>query len=81
MKATIKVGHSATMQPKAFNSVESHDGLEIEVEAKDDKELMLIYEKYQKLIRERTIKNVMTSTKEFLKKRAEVFERLESEED
>ena len=81
MKATIKVGHSVKMQAKAFNPVESTDGLEIEVDVKDDKELMALYEKYQKLVRERSIKNVMESTKDFIKKRADVFDRLESQED
>ena len=81
MKALIKVGHSVKMQAKAFNSVDSVDGLEIEVDVKDDEELMQYYEKYQKLVRERSIKNVMESAKDFMKKRAEVFERLEQEDD
>lgn len=81
MKAKIKVGHSIKMQASNFNPVESTDGLEIEVDVKDDEELMKLLEKYQKLVRERTIKNVMTSTKEFLKKRSELFDRLESKED
>jgi len=81
MKVIIKVGHSVKMQAKSFNSVDSHDALEIEVDVKDDTELMKLTEKYQNLIRESSIKNVMKSAKEFLKKRAEIFEKIDSEDE
>jgi hypothetical protein len=81
MKALIKVGHSVKMQAKAFNSVDSNDAIEIEVEVKDENELMEKYEHFQKLIREKSIKNVMESAKEFMKKRAAVFDKLDAEDD
>lgn len=81
MKATLKVGHSVKMQTQAFNSVDSNDAMEIEVEVKDENELMEKYEHFQKLIREKSITNVMKSAKEFTRARAAVIDKIQNSEE
>jgi len=81
MKALIKVGHAVKMQTQAFNSVDSNDAMEIEVDVKDEDELMEKYEHFQKLIREKSIKNVMAGAREFSRKRAAVIEKIQSIEE
>lgn len=81
MKALIKVGHSVKMQTQAFNSVDSNDAMEIEVEVKSEEELMEKYEHFQKLIREKSIKNVMESAREFSRRRAAVIEKIQDAEE
>jgi hypothetical protein len=66
MKATITVGFSSTVQAVSFNPVTSTDSLTMEVEYTDDKDLEKKIESYQKLIRQKTIKNVMRGVEEVI---------------
>lgn len=66
MKATITVGFSSTVQAVSFNPVTSNDSITIEVEAIDDKDLEKKIEYYQKIIRGKTIKNVMKGVEDIV---------------
>lgn len=74
MKAKINVGFNAKVQALSFNPVESTDSLEIEIEYDDDKDLEKKIEHYQKIIREKTIKNVMRGAEELIRARSEAFD-------
>lgn len=73
MKAKINVGFNAKVQALSFNPVESTDSIELEIEYKDDADLEKKIEHYQKIIRERTLKNVMKGAEELIRDRAEAF--------
>ncbi|MFW6225995.1 MAG: hypothetical protein ACOC3V_03475 [bacterium] len=80
MKATIKTHFATKIQASQFNPIEQNDGIEIEVEVKDEKELMEQYEKLQKSIRSKVIKGAMDGVKEFKEARAELVKILEDED-
>lgn len=74
MKAKINVGFNAKVQALSYNPVESTDSIEIEVEYEDDDDLEKKIEHYQKIIRNRTIKNVMKGAEQLIRDRAEAFD-------
>ncbi len=80
MKTKIKVGFSVKVQAATFNPVESVDGLEIEVDVKDDDELLEKYDHYQKIIQERSISNAMEGAKDFISQRAKLLLEMDVDE-
>ena len=72
MKATITVGFSSTVQAVSFNPVTSNDSLTMEIEYTDDKDLEKKIAHYQKIIRGKTIKNVMAGVEDVIVARAKL---------
>jgi len=73
MKAKISVGFSAKIQAVSFNPVESTDSMEIEIEYNDDVDLEKKIEHYQKIIRQKTIKNVIDGAEELIVEKTKKF--------
>lgn len=73
MKATITVGFRSTIQATQYHPQESNDSLSVEVEYDSDEELMEKYEKYQRLIRAKSIKSAIEGANEFLVTREKLF--------
>lgn len=72
MKASITVGFSSTIQAVSFNPITSTDSMTIEVEYKDDKDLEKKIDHYQKIIRGKTINNVMRGVEEVIVEKAKL---------
>lgn len=70
MKAKINVGFSSTIQAISFHPVTSTDSIEIEIEYTDDKDLEKQIEKYQGIIRAKTIKNVIAGVADVITEQA-----------
>lgn len=79
MKAKINVGFSSTIQARSFHPITTNDSIEIEVDVKDDEELMEKYDHYQEIIQNRVIKNTITGAKKFIKARDIMIEELEEQ--
>ena len=79
MKATIKTHFAAKVQASQFHPIEQNDGIEVEIEYKDEKDLEEQYEKLQKFIRTKVINSTMEGVKEFRSARKELFDKLEEE--
>jgi len=79
MKATIKTHFAAKVQVSQFNPIEQNDGIEIEIEVKDEAELMAQYEKLQKSIRTKVIQGTMDGVREFKEARAKMLNETEEE--
>jgi len=73
MKAKINVGFSAKIQAVSFNPVESIDSMEIEIEYNDDIDLEKKIEHYQKIIRQKTIKNAINGAEELIIEKTKKF--------
>ncbi len=73
MKARISVGFSAKIQAVSFNPVESNDSMEIEIEYNDDADLEKKIEHYQKIIRQKTIKNAIDGAEELIVEKSKAF--------
>lgn len=80
MKVTIKTHFAAKVQATQFNPVEQNDGIEVELEVKDEQELEEQYEKYQKFIRERVVKSTMQGVREIVAARAQMLSELDDED-
>lgn len=79
MTATIKTHFAAKVQASQFHPIEQSDGIEVEIEYKDEKDLEAQYEKLQKFIRTKVINSTMEGVKQFRTARAELFKTLEEE--
>jgi len=77
MKAVIKTHFAAKVQASQFHPIEQNDGIEVEIEYKDEADLEKQYEKLQKFIRTKVINSTMEGVKEFRSKREELFSQLE----
>lgn len=73
MKAKINVGFSAKIQAVSFNPVESTDSMEIEIDYVDDADLEKKIEYYQKIIRQKTIKNAVNGAEELIVEKTKKF--------
>lgn len=73
MKAKISVGFSAKIQAVSFNPVESTDSMEIEIDYVDDADLEKKIEHYQKIIRQKTIKNAINGAEELIVEKSKAF--------
>ena len=80
MKATIKTHFAAKVQASQFHPIEQNDGIEVEIEYKDQADLEAQYEKLQKFIREKVINSTMEGVKEFRTARKELFSQLEEDD-
>lgn len=81
MKAKINVGYSATIQARQFHPNTTTDSMEIEIEAKNEEELIEKYEHFQEIMQDKVIKNTMRGAKKFMKARDRMIEELEEEEE
>jgi len=73
MKAKINVGFSAKIQAVSFNPVESIDSMEIEIDYTDDADLEKKIGHYQKIIRQKTIKNAIDGAEELIVEKTKKF--------
>lgn len=73
MKAKIKVGTSIKFKVRDFELVEEQQGLELEVEVKDEKELEKAYEKWQDYIHTKVIKSGFKAANQYLKERDNII--------
>lgn len=79
MKATIKTSFATKIQVSQFNPIEQNDGIEIEIEVKDEQELMTKYLALQKSIREKVINGAIDGAKEFKTARAKMLKDFDEE--
>jgi hypothetical protein len=79
MKVKINTGFTAKVQAAQFNPIEQTDSIEIEIEVKDEKEMLKKYESLQKTIRNKVLEGAMQGVKEFKEKRAQLLSEIEGE--
>jgi len=79
MKVIIKTHFSEKVQAIQFNPIEQNDGIEVELEVKDEQELIEQYEKIQKTVRAKVIQGAIDGVKEFKQARADLLKQIEEE--
>ncbi len=77
MRVIIKTHFATKVQATQYNPIEQNDGIEVELEVKDEQEMLEQYEKLQKTVRAKVISGAIDGVKEFNKARAELLKQLE----
>ncbi len=69
MKVKIKVSSSLSFPAEKFEMIKEEDGLELEVEVADEKELDKTIEKWQKYINKKVIKAAFLAGERYLEEK------------